>query len=170
VPTDPLTSSRYPSASAAPNVAQDIQNVVTDLSDNTFAGPFTNETARDAAFNAWVAAGNTMRGGLHCYVNGVGDQVYLSGSWWTIPRIQSGKAAASLSLDNQRTGTVTFPIPFPVSAPFVTLGVEVAAGSSVDLIAVMTSIPTTTGFTWRVRERSATNVTVGASLHWVAVG
>jgi hypothetical protein len=168
VPNDPLTSSRYPAASAAPNVAQDIQNAVTDLADNTWAGPFATTTARDTAFSTWVSGGGTMRNGLHAHVTGLGDQVDLDGNWMTIPRIQQGKTAASLASDSQRTGSVTFPVPF-ATAPFIALGVEVAAGSSVDLLGVMTSIPTTTGFTWRVRERGNTAVTVGASLHWVAV-
>jgi hypothetical protein len=84
VPTDPLTGSRYPASSAAPNVAQDIQNAVLDLSDNTIPN-FATTTARDSAYSAWVALGNAMRDGLHCHVQGVGDQTYLSGSWntWT---------------------------------------------------------------------------------------
>jgi hypothetical protein len=148
-------------------VSQDIQNAVGDLADNTFAGPFASTTARDSAFSAWVGAGNAMREGLHCHVSGVGDQVFVGGNWMTRPRIQWGKAAASISLDNQKTGTVTFPVPFAV-APVVQVSAEVASGSAVDLIAVLTSIPTTTGFTWRVRERSASTVTVGATVHWTA--
>lgn len=81
MPTEPLTGTPYPAASAAPNVPQDIQNAVAGLADNTFAGPFASTTTRDAAFAAWVAAGNTMRNYLHCTVTGVGEQVYLSGAW-----------------------------------------------------------------------------------------
>jgi hypothetical protein len=82
LPTDPLTASRYPAASAAPNVAQDIQNAVMDLSDNTIAGPFATDAARDAAYTAWVAAGGVMRNGLMCYVT-AGDQFYkrAAGAW-----------------------------------------------------------------------------------------
>lgn len=81
--------------------------------------------------------------------------------------VQKGKEAASLSLTNNRSGTVTFNVPFS-APPQVQLTVEVAAGSNVDLIAVLTNLPTATGFTWRVRERSGSAVTVGAAVHWRA--
>lgn len=80
MPTEPLTGSRYPAAGASPNVPQDIQNAVSDLADNTWAGPFTTTTTRNAAYAAWVAAGNTMRNGLTCTVAGV-PQVYFGGTW-----------------------------------------------------------------------------------------
>lgn len=170
MPTDPLTSSRYPAGSDSPNIAQYIQNAVTDLADNTWTGPFATTTARDTAFSTWVSGGGTMRNGLHCHVTGVGDQVYLDGNWWTVPRLQYGQTSASISLDSQKTGAVTFPIAYPAgSQPWVLVSVVVAAGSAVDLLAVVTGNPTNTGFTWRVRERSATNVTVGASLIWQAM-
>lgn len=41
---------------------------------------YANAGARNAAYAAWVAAGNTMRDGLHCNVAGI-DQVYRSGKW-----------------------------------------------------------------------------------------
>lgn len=122
MPTDPLTTSRYPSASAAPNVNQDIQNAVLDLADNTYAGPFATTTARNTAFTAWVAAGNAMRDGLHCHVTGVGDQVYLSGAWrtassgvtsgryWNIPRTGNASDTPPYTADTYvsvHTGTVS---------------------------------------------------------------
>lgn len=86
MPNDPLTGSRYPLGTDAPNVAQYIQNAVTDLADNTFAGPFATATARNTAYAAWVADGGTMRNGLHCTVNGV-DMVYQDGQWRGLGRV-----------------------------------------------------------------------------------
>ena len=169
MPTDPLTASRYPSSNAAPNVAQDIQNAVFDLSDNTIPR-FATTTARDTAFTAWTNSGGVLVDGLHCHVTGVGDQVRINGQWWTVPRLQYGQTSASISLDNQKTGSVTFPFAYPSgSQPWVQVSVVVASGSAVDLIAVVTGNPTNTGFTWRVRERSASTVTVGASLIWMSM-
>lgn len=70
MPTDPLTASRYPASTAVPNVNQDIQNAVIDLSDNTNPN-FATTTARDNAYTAWVALGNTMWNGMVCSVNGI---------------------------------------------------------------------------------------------------
>lgn len=84
MPTDPLTGSRYPASSASPNVAQDIQNAVYDLADNTVTGPHASTAARDSAYAAWVSAGNAMREGLFCYVTGVGLQEYYGGAWSTV--------------------------------------------------------------------------------------
>lgn len=88
MPTDPLTGSRYPSSSAAPNINQDIQNAVLDLSDNTIPN-FSTTGARDTAYTAWVALGNTMRSGLYCTV---ADKTYIySGSTWRgMPRAVVG--------------------------------------------------------------------------------
>lgn len=107
MPNDPLTSSRYPASSAAPNVSQDIQNAVVDLSDNTFAGPFASTAARDAAFSAWVASGKTMRDYLHCSVTGVGDQVYLAGAWVTIAYNNYRRGATSVTTNSVGDFTIT---------------------------------------------------------------
>lgn len=81
MPNEPLTGARYPAASAAPNVPQDIQNAVMDLADNTIP-TFVTSTARDAAYQAWVAAGGAMRDGLRCYVSTDAQfQNYEDGSW-----------------------------------------------------------------------------------------
>ena len=81
MPTDPLTGSRYPSSSAAPNVAADIQNAVMDLADNTIPR-FSTTAARDTAYANWVTAGGVMASGLTC---AVGDMLYTystaSSSW-----------------------------------------------------------------------------------------
>jgi hypothetical protein len=82
VPTDPLTASRYPASSDAPNVNQHIQNAVMDLSDNTIPR-FSSTATRDTAYSAWVAAGNTMVAGLFCWVTGTGLMEY-SGTAWAV--------------------------------------------------------------------------------------
>lgn len=80
MPTDALTGSRYPASSNVPNVPQDIQNAVFDLSDNTIPY-FTSTTARNTAYSTWVTQGGTMRNGLQCYVNSVGPMIYELGQW-----------------------------------------------------------------------------------------
>ncbi|MCU1617206.1 MAG: hypothetical protein JWO98_4746 [Frankiales bacterium] len=90
MPTEPLTGAPYPDLNHDANIAQIVQDAVTGLADATYAGPFATTTARDTAFAAWVAAGNTMRDGLHCHVTGTGDQVYLSGAWKTLPFYRTG--------------------------------------------------------------------------------
>lgn len=79
MPTDPLTGSRYPSSSAAPNVAQDIQNAVIDLADNTVPR-FASTAARDTAYSAMVSAGGVMADGMQCTVNGVPYR-RINGTW-----------------------------------------------------------------------------------------
>lgn len=79
MPTEPLTGSRYPASSAAPNVSQDIQNAVLDLADNTVPR-FASAATRDSAYTAWVGLGNTMADGLMCTVNG-GLQIRQAGVW-----------------------------------------------------------------------------------------
>ena len=80
--TDPLTGARYPDSSDAPNISQYIQNAVNDLSSKTI--PYFGSTAsRDTAFSNWTGAGNSMRDGLKCYVQGTGEQTYMGGSWTT---------------------------------------------------------------------------------------
>lgn len=87
MPTDPLTGSRYPASSAAPNVAQDIQNAVLDLSDNTVPN-YATTGARDSAYAAWVALGNSMRNGLICTV---ADKPYIySGGWRGLAKREAG--------------------------------------------------------------------------------
>lgn len=80
--TDPITGARYPGSADAPNVNQDLQNLANDLSPLTHPY-FTSTASRDTHYSSWVSAGGTMRDGLHCHVQGVGDQTYLSGSWRT---------------------------------------------------------------------------------------
>lgn len=79
MPTDPLTGSRYPSSSAAPNVAQDIQNAVIDLADNTVPR-FASTAARDTAYTAMVSGGGTMADGMMCTCAGVPYR-RINGTW-----------------------------------------------------------------------------------------
>lgn len=170
MPTEPLTGARYPASSAAPNVPQDIQNAVQDLADIGYAGPHASTTARDSAFSAWVALGNTMRNGLHCHVTGVGDQVYLNSNWQTMTSgAQWGTTTCSLSSANIRTGTVTYPFVFATAPSIVLLTVQVDVATGIDLIAVLTNTPGTSSFNWRVRERAGTTVTTAAVLHWMVI-
>jgi len=166
VPTDPLTSSRYPAGSDSPNIAQYIQNAVVDLADNTVTGPFATTTARDAAFTAWTAMGNSMRDGLECYVTGVGKQVYRNGAWRSTVALQAGAVTANITSSTFSQGNVTFPEPFP-GAPNVMLTV-LSTTPSRELIANVVTFPTTTGFGWRVRESTGTTGTYSAVLMWFA--
>lgn len=77
MPNEPLTQARYPSASAAPNVAQDIQNAVTDLA--TYTNPrFANVAARDAAY---TARGGTIPNGSQCWTDTDGLWTRIGGVW-----------------------------------------------------------------------------------------
>lgn len=69
-PTNYSTSADGPAAFLA--LAKKIDSQITP--------PFANNGARDTAYSAWVAAGNTMSNGLTCTVAGV-PQVYRSGQW-----------------------------------------------------------------------------------------
>lgn len=60
--TEPLTGSRIPDSSFAPNIPQDISNAVRDLADDTVPR-YANASARDAAFASWVALGKTIQEG-----------------------------------------------------------------------------------------------------------
>lgn len=92
--TDPRTSARYPVSTNVPNVAQDIQNGVNDLSDTTVPR-YASAAARDTAHSNWVAAGNTMDNGLLCTVSGE-LQVYR-GSWQAALPTKYRRIAATAS-------------------------------------------------------------------------
>lgn len=80
MPTDPLTASRYPASSAAPNVPQDIQNAVSDLSINT-CPRFASTTARDSAYTAYTNAGGTLANGRSCWTDDAGYWDRIGGVW-----------------------------------------------------------------------------------------
>ena len=92
--TDPLTAARYPDSTDVPNVAQFIQNAVNDLSDQSVPR-FASSAARDSAFTAWVAAGNTMTNGLMAVTSGQ-LQMY-SGTWQPVMQIKYRRIAATAS-------------------------------------------------------------------------
>jgi hypothetical protein len=84
--TDPLTGARFPTTGDAAAIAQYIQNLANDLSPISLPS-FATNSARDVAYSNWVAAGNTMRDGLKCVVNGV-PQRRINGAWYVDqPRI-----------------------------------------------------------------------------------
>lgn len=65
MPTTLSSGLRYPAASAAPNVPQDIQNLATDL-DNKVVPSFTTIAARNAAITApTLGQLCTVAGGIH---------------------------------------------------------------------------------------------------------
>jgi hypothetical protein len=99
VPTDPLTGSRYPASSAAPNVPQDIQNAVFDLADNTTVG-CTTPADRDSKFAAWVNAGGVMRDGLRCYVASIDQLQVYEGNAWRFEKYIGPLSAAAAPITN----------------------------------------------------------------------
>ena len=98
----------------------------------------------------------------------VDERVWLSESALPI-NMQNGMVSATISGATFRAGSVVFPTPFTQVPTTVLLTVVVAAGSGIDLIAVLDGNPTATGFDWRVRERGGAVTTVGASLMWQAI-
>lgn len=76
---EPLTGATIYDNSDAALGGQQSGDVVTDLAPFTIPY-FATNAVRDTKFAAWVAAGNTMRNGLHCNVAGH-DQVYRDGKW-----------------------------------------------------------------------------------------
>jgi hypothetical protein len=83
MPTTPLIGARIPDLTFSGDVAAHISNAIRDVEDN--ARPdFATTGARDSAFAAWVAAGNTLRAGLRCTVAGR-DQQYTGTAWEYVP-------------------------------------------------------------------------------------
>lgn len=80
-------------------------------------------------------------------------------------KFQAGRVSATITGASSSVGTITFPTAF-AGAPYVVLQVE--SGGTADLIANIVSTPTTTTFSWRVKERSATVGTYAVSLVWFA--
>lgn len=82
-------------------------------------------------------------------------------------RIVAGKTAYSLSAVNSGTVSVSFGFTFS-AAP--TMVATVRSGSSIDLIATIAGVTTTTGATIRIAEKSGSNVTIAGDVHWIAIG
>lgn len=121
MPTDPLTGSRYPASSAAPNVNGDIQNAVMDLADNTIPR-FTTTAARDTAYANWVTAGGTMANGLVCAVSNM-LYMYDTSAWRELgPRLPTIRVYRSV-------GT-TFATGSMLNVPYDTLDATVTYNPS----------------------------------------
>jgi hypothetical protein len=137
LPTDPLTGARYPASSASPAVYQDIQNAVNDLSD-VIGGNYTTNSARDTAFAAWVAQGNTMTNGLQCRVAGF-PQVYRSSAWHGVSPIIYTSTTVDTTSYTADHAVMTLSIPDPLF-PFVIQAegsVLASVGAGVTLIPVI---------------------------------
>jgi hypothetical protein len=80
VPNSPLTNTRIPDSTYTTNPPQDIHNAVYDLEVNG-CPRFTTTTARDAAYSAWVAAGNTLANGRSCWTDDSGFWDRIGGAW-----------------------------------------------------------------------------------------
>ena len=87
MPNTPLSGIPYPGPNDGPNGPQQIQNAVAKI-DSLVTPQFATAAARDSAYAAWVAAGNTKREGLRCYVNAQTspllpgrEMVYRANAW-----------------------------------------------------------------------------------------
>lgn len=102
--TEPLTGARKPEQSDGPLGGLQISHAVDDLAPLTDPY-FATTSARDTAFSNWVAAGHTMRDGLHCYVSGIGDLVYQGGQWLPAERLNMVLAGEQTSTQSSASST-----------------------------------------------------------------
>lgn len=79
---DPWSNARVPDSGDACDLWDYFRNMAADMAPE-LEPYFTTTAARDTALANWVAAGNTTRDGLRCWVQGVGAQRYQSGAWVT---------------------------------------------------------------------------------------
>lgn len=79
--TEPLTGNTIYQQTDAPLGGQQAGTVVTQFAP-LVTPRFSSVSARDAAFQSWVTAGNAMRDGLQCFVSGVGHQLFTSAHGW----------------------------------------------------------------------------------------
>ena len=77
---DPWSGARVPDSGDACDLWDYFRNMAADMAPE-LEPYFSTTAARDTALTNWVNAGNTTRDGLRCYVQGVGAQRYLSGTW-----------------------------------------------------------------------------------------
>lgn len=80
---------------------------------------------------------------------------------------QRGFESLTFSSQSALSGTVTYATAF-TAAPHIFLTVQ--CGSNFDLIGNVTTIPTTTGFGWRVFQNSGSSFSGSARLYWIAFG
>lgn len=93
MPNHPLTGARLGEQNDAPLGGLYLAQVVNQLSPYTIV-PFANAATRDAAYAAWVQAGNQMRDGLLCYMLTDGRIWRYSGGRWGWPNAAQGIVAA----------------------------------------------------------------------------
>lgn len=126
--TEPLTGARKPEQTDGPLGGLQISNLADDLA--PFEIPyFATASARDTAFADWVSAGHAMRDGLHCYVESLGDQVYVNSGWQ--PLTGSLVAHAESSASTGIPGTAETRLTGPQNLGAVTL----LAGYAYEVIA-----------------------------------
>jgi hypothetical protein len=109
-----LTGAYLPTQAADPPAGgTQISQAVNQLSPYTVPR-FTSSGARDSAYNAWAAAGNTIVDDMVCVVSGQ-IQVRRSGAWVGVPGGRVGSASfnsngpTSIGGTEQMFDTVTFP-------------------------------------------------------------
>jgi len=80
---------------------------------------------------------------------------------------QHGTFNAVFTASNSASGTLTFPNTFP-NVPVLVATVQVGGNNDIDIN--WTTSPTTGSVTWRAFQKSGTNITVTAIIHWWGVG
>ncbi len=80
--------------------------------------------------------------------------------------IQRGRIQTSVSANESKAGTLTFPVAF-ADVPTVQLTVQV--GSNFDVLANIQSL-SAAGFAWRVFQNQLGNFTGTVFIHWLAIG
>jgi hypothetical protein len=108
---EPLTDTRIPEQSDGPLGGIQIANAVLDLAPHTIPD-FNTTGARDSAFSAWVTAGNAMRDGLHCSVDGA-TMEYRDGAWRGMGSRAYRQITANTSTHLVTADVMTLTIPDP---------------------------------------------------------
>lgn len=123
MPTHPITGARYPTTGSSPNGPQQIQDAVTDLSTQVLPR-FATTSARDTAFGAWTAAGNTLAEGMFAYTQADDTEWYYNGTAWTWPRVARGYVAPRSSYTSHTTlaNTLTGLPAFDTTSTFIPSG------------------------------------------------
>lgn len=121
----------------------------------------------DATGTAVLRIGTLNNGTDH------GIERWTGSAWVTVTnatedKVQSGSTAFAMSGTNNDTGSVSFPRSFS-TAPKVTCTATIAGGANIDVLVVVTSGPTSSGFSWRARDRAGDLVTVSGTIQWIAV-
>lgn len=80
--------------------------------------------------------------------------------------IQRGRIQTSISNNESKSGTLTFPVPFAAEP---TLQLTVQVGSNYDVIPNIQFL-SSQGFGWRVFQNQLGNFTGTVFIHWLAIG